>query len=122
MSSIEVRVPNIGGFKDVGIIEVMVKPGDDVKVDASLVTLESDKATMEVPSPHAGKVREVKVKVGDRVSEGSVLVLLESAEQAPAGAPVAAAPAPKVSTPVDGPSARAKAEQRPARRHGVPPF
>jgi pyruvate dehydrogenase E2 component (dihydrolipoamide acetyltransferase) len=114
MSSIEVRVPNIGGFKDVGVIEVMVKPGDDVTVDASLVTLESDKATMEVPSSHAGKVREVKVKVGDRVSEGSVLVLLDAGEQAPAGPPVAAAPAPKVTSPTPGPSATVTTEQRPS--------
>jgi pyruvate dehydrogenase E2 component (dihydrolipoamide acetyltransferase) len=113
MSSIEVRVPNIGGFKDVGVIEVLVKPGDAVKVDGSLVTLESDKATMEVPSSHAGTVREVKVKVGDRVGEGSVLVLLEAVEQAPAGAPVAAAPAPKVTSPAPGPAAGVTAEQRP---------
>jgi pyruvate dehydrogenase E2 component (dihydrolipoamide acetyltransferase) len=113
MSSIEVRVPNIGGFKDVAVIEVMVKPGDVVKVDASLVTLESDKATMEVPSSHAGTVRDVKVHVGDRVGEGSVLVLLEAADQAPAGAPVVAAPAPKVTSPAPGPSATVAAEQRP---------
>jgi pyruvate dehydrogenase E2 component (dihydrolipoamide acetyltransferase) len=90
MSSIEVRVPNIGGFKDVGVIEVMVKPGDAVKVDASLVTLESDKATMEVPSPQAGTVRELKVKVGDRVSEGSVILLLDAAGHAAAAGPAAA--------------------------------
>jgi pyruvate dehydrogenase E2 component (dihydrolipoamide acetyltransferase) len=113
MSSIEVRVPNIGGFKDVGVIDVLVKPGDAVKVDASLVTLESDKATMEVPSPHAGTVREVKVRVGDRVGEGSVLVLLEPVAAA-AGAPVAAAPAPKVTSPAAGPAATVTAEQRPA--------
>ena len=120
MSSIEVRVPNIGGFKDVGVIEVMVKPGDAVKVDASLVTLESDKATMEVPSSHAGTVREVKVQVGDRVSEGTVLVLLDAAEQPAAGAPVAAAPAPKVSSPTPGPSATVTAEQRPGDGAGGP--
>ena len=120
MSSIEVRVPNIGGFKDVGVIEVMVKPGDAVKVDASLVTLESDKATMEVPSSHAGTVREVKVRVGDRVSEGSVLVLLDAADQPATGAPVAAAPAPKVSSPTPGPSATVTAEQRPGDGAGGP--
>ncbi len=113
MSSIEVRVPNIGGFKDVGVIDVLVKAGDSVKVDTSLVTLESDKATMEVPSPNAGTVREVKVRVGDRVGEGSVLVLLEPAGAA-AGAPVAAAPAPKVTSPAAGPAAVVAAEQRPA--------
>ena len=120
MSSIEVRVPNIGGFKDVGVIEVMVKPGDAVKVDASLVTLESDKATMEVPSSHAGTVREVKVRVGDRVSEGSVLVLLDAADQPATGAPVAAAPAPKVTSPTPGPSATVTAEQRPGDGAGGP--
>jgi pyruvate dehydrogenase E2 component (dihydrolipoamide acetyltransferase) len=120
MSSIEVRVPNIGGFKDVGVIEVLVKPGDAVSLDASLVTLESDKATMEVPSPHAGTVREVKVKVGDRVGEGSLLLLLEAAEAA-AGAPVAAAPAPKVTSPSPGPSATVAAEQRPGAEGGAGP-
>src|SRR5512133_843687 len=113
MRSIEVRVPNIGGVTDVGVIAVMVPPGEAVKVDASLVTLESDKATMEVPSPHAGTVREVKVRVGDRVGEGSVLVLLEPVAAA-AGAPVAAAPAPKVTSPAAGPAATVTAEQRPA--------
>ena len=72
MSLLEVRVPNIGGFKDVGVVEVLVKPGDAVAADASLVTLESDKATMDVPSPFAGTVREVRVKVGDRVGEGTL--------------------------------------------------
>src|SRR5512133_1327205 len=77
MSTIEVRVPGIGGFKDVGVIEVLVKPGEAVGLDASLVTLESDKATMDVPAPQAGTVRELKVKVGDRVGEGAVILLLE---------------------------------------------
>ena len=72
------RVPNIGGFKDVGVIEVLVKPGEAVAADASLVTLESDKATMDVPSPFAGTVREVRVKVGDRVGEGTLVLLLEA--------------------------------------------
>jgi pyruvate/2-oxoglutarate dehydrogenase complex dihydrolipoamide acyltransferase (E2) component len=74
MSLLEVRVPNIGGFKDVGVIEVLVKPGEAVGADASLITLESDKATMDVPSPFAGTVREVRVKVGDRVSGGSSVI------------------------------------------------
>ncbi len=112
MSLLEVRVPNIGGFKDVGVVEVLVKPGDTVAADASLVTLESDKATMDVPSPFAGTVRELRVKVGDRVGEGSLLLLLDAeaaapeagavaapapvAEPAPVAAPVAApTPAPK---------------------------
>jgi pyruvate dehydrogenase E2 component (dihydrolipoamide acetyltransferase) len=112
MSLLEVRVPNIGGFKDVGVIEVLVKPGEVVAADASLVTLESDKATMDVPSPFAGTVREVRVKVGDRVGEGSLVLMLETAGEtsvtatpvsAPASAP-AAAPAP-VATPVAAPAA-----------------
>ena len=78
MSLLEVRVPNIGDFKDVGVIEILVKPGDVVAVDASLVTLESDKATMDVPSPFPGTVRDVKVKVGDRIGEGALVLILES--------------------------------------------
>ena len=78
MSAIEVKVPDIGDFKDIPVIEVFVKPGDTVAAEDSLVTLESDKATMDVPSPAAGIVKEVKVKVGDKVSEGSLIVVLES--------------------------------------------
>jgi len=84
MSTIEVKVPDIGDFKDVPIIEVFVKPGDGVKAEDSLVTLESDKATMDVPSPAAGTVKDVKVKVGDKVSEGSVLLTLDAAAAAAA--------------------------------------
>ena len=76
---IEIKVPDIGDFKDVPVIEVFVKAGDAVKVDDPLVTLESDRATMEVPSSSAGVVKEVKIKVGDRVSEGMVVVVLEAA-------------------------------------------
>jgi dihydrolipoamide dehydrogenase len=79
---IEVKVPDIGDFKDVDIIEVLVKPGDRVAKEASLITLESDKATMEIPSSDAGVVRELKVKVGDKVSTGSVILLLEAGEAA----------------------------------------
>jgi len=78
MSTIDVKVPDIGDFKDVPIIEVFVKPGDEVGVDDSLVTIESDKATMDVPSPAAGKIANVAVKVGDKVSEGSLVLTLES--------------------------------------------
>jgi len=93
MSAIEIRVPAIGDFKDVGVIDVLVKPGQSVKADASLVTLESDKATMDVPSPVAGTVAELKVKVGDRVREGSVILLLEESGRAVgAAAPTAAPP------------------------------
>ena len=82
MSTIDVKVPDIGDFQDVPIIEVFVKPGDQVGVDDSLVTLESDKATMDVPSPAAGKVAKVAVKVGDKVREGSLVLTLESHQQA----------------------------------------
>ena len=90
MSTVEVKVPNIGDFKDVEIIELMVKPGDTIKVDQSLVTVESDKASMEIPSTHAGVVQELKVKVGDKVNEGSLLLMLD---ESGAGAAPAAAPA-----------------------------
>ena len=96
MSTIEVKVPNIGDFKEVEIIEVMVKPGDTIKVDQSLITVESDKASMEIPASHAGVVKELKVNVGDKVAEGSLLLILEEssgAAAAPAPAPAASAPA-----------------------------
>src|SRR5436190_14200208 len=79
----EARVPDIGGHKNVPVIEVLVKVGDAVKKDQGLVTLESDKATMEVPAPFAGIVREVRLKVGDEVSEGVVVALIEAGEAAP---------------------------------------
>jgi pyruvate dehydrogenase E2 component (dihydrolipoamide acetyltransferase) len=98
--SIEVKVPDIGDFKDVPIIEVFVKAGDAVKAEDPLVTLESDKATMDVPSPSAGTVEALKVKIGDKVSEGSVLLTLSSAGAgAPTAAPAPSAPAPPVSAP-----------------------
>src|SRR5262252_6617712 len=84
MADIEVKVPDIGDFKDVPIIDVLVRPGDRVKTEDSLITLESDKASMDVPSPLDGVVKEIKVKVGDKVSEGS-LILIAEAEVAPAG-------------------------------------
>src|SRR5208282_3092971 len=87
-ATVAVKVPDIGDFKDVPVIEVFVKAGDAVKADDSLVTLESDKATMDVPAPSAGVVKELKVKVGDKVSEGSVIVLLDAAA-APAPGPAA---------------------------------
>jgi pyruvate dehydrogenase E2 component (dihydrolipoamide acetyltransferase) len=117
---VEVTVPDIGDFKEVEVIELMVKPGDQIKVDQSLVTVESDKASMEIPSSHAGTVKELKVKVGDKVSEGSLVLLLEStggaaaaasssapaaaaaAPSAPAAAPAAAAPAPAAAAPSQG--------------------
>ena len=84
---IEVKVPDIGDFKDIPVIEVLVKPGDAVKKEDSLVTLESDKATMEVPSTHAGIVREVRVKVGDKVAQGTLIAVVETAVAAIAPPP-----------------------------------
>ena len=81
-NTIEVKVPDIGDFKDIPVIEVLVNPGDKVNVEDSLLTLESDKATMEVPSPAAGVVKELKVKVGDKVSEGTLVLILEAADGA----------------------------------------
>ncbi len=80
---IQVKVPDIGNFTDVPIIEVLVKPGDTVKAEDPLITLESDKATLDVPSPAAGTVKEIKVKIGDKVSEGALVLLLESAAALP---------------------------------------
>lgn len=104
---VEVRVPDIGDFKDVAVIEVFVKPGDTVKVEQSLITVESDKASMEIPSSHAGVLKELKVKVGDKVNIGDLLAILEGAAGAAApasapaaAAPVAAAPAAAVAAPV----------------------
>ncbi|MBC7513304.1 MAG: dihydrolipoyl dehydrogenase [Herminiimonas sp.] len=93
MSMIEVKVPDIGDFKEVEVIEVLVKPGDTIKVDQSLITVESDKASMEIPASHAGVVKEVKIKIGDKVAEGSLLILLESADAAAVAPAVTTAPA-----------------------------
>jgi dihydrolipoamide dehydrogenase len=79
---IEIKVPDIGDFKDVDVIEILVKPGDRVEKEGSLVTLESDKASMEIPSPHAGVVRELRMNVGDKVAEGTVILLMEAVEAA----------------------------------------
>jgi pyruvate dehydrogenase E2 component (dihydrolipoamide acetyltransferase) len=92
MAKIDVNVPDIGDFKDVPVIEVLVKPGDQVKVDQSLVTLESDKASMDVPSPVAGTVADVVTKVGDKVSMGALIARIEGTAAAPA-APAKEAPA-----------------------------
>src|SRR5436190_2709005 len=103
VSTVPVKVPDIGDFKDVPVIEVFVKPGDAVKPEDPLVTLESDKATMDVPSPSAGTVKELKVKLGDKVSEGSVILTLDAAGAggpaagAGAAAPAKSAPAPAAS-------------------------
>jgi dihydrolipoamide dehydrogenase len=101
MASIEIKVPDIGDYRDIPVIELLVKPGDTVKKDQGLITLESDKSTMEVPSSAAGVIKEVRVKLGDNVSEGTVVALLETAESVAtpsavaAGAPAAASPAAK---------------------------
>jgi dihydrolipoamide dehydrogenase len=97
MALVEVKVPDIGDFKEVAVIELLVKPGDTVRVEQSLVTVESDKASMEIPSSAAGVVRELRVALGDKVSEGSVLLMLEPN--------AAAAPAPAPAAPVPGPAA-----------------
>ena len=94
MSMQEVKVPDIGDFKEVEVIELLVKVGDTIKLDQSLITVESDKASMEIPSSHAGVVKELKIKIGDKVSEGSLLLMLEtSGAAAAAPAPASAAPA-----------------------------
>src|SRR6185369_13306902 len=93
MASIEVKVPDIGDFDEVSVIELLVKPGDTVKAEQSLVTVESDKASMEIPSSSAGVVKEMKVKLGDKVKEGSVLVVLDSTTAAaPSGGPTSSPP------------------------------
>ncbi len=103
MSLIEIKVPDIGDFKDVAVIEIMVKPGDNIRLEQSLVTVESDKAAMEIPSSQAGVLKELKVKVGDKVNIGDLLAILEGAATAtavaPASAAVSASPAPAVPTP-----------------------
>lgn len=97
MAIIDIKVPDIGDFAEVGVIELLVQPGDTVTVDQSLITVESDKASMEIPSSHAGVVKELKVKLGDKVAEGSVILTLEAAgEAAAAAAPAAPAAAPEV--------------------------
>jgi len=102
MSQIEVKVPDIGDFKEVEVIELLVKPGDTVQAEQSLITVESDKASMEIPSSASGVVKELKVKLGDKVAEGSLVLLLEVSEAAFAPAP--AATAAPVSVPAAAPT------------------
>src|SRR6059036_3404714 len=111
VSLIDIKVPDIGDFDEVSVIEVLVKPGDAIKAEQSLITVESDKASMEIPSSQAGVVKELRVKVGDKVSEGSVLLTIEAAEGAQA-----------VSPPPPG-EGRVGAPPAPARRagSGAPP-
>jgi len=124
----EVRVPDIGDFKDVPVIEIFVKPGDSVKAEDPLIALESDKATMEVPAPLSGTVREIKVKTGDRVSEGSIILVLATSDasaragsSSPSSAPTSPAPAAAAAGAVDekafalayaGPAVRKLARER----------
>ncbi|HNT83928.1 MAG TPA: dihydrolipoyllysine-residue acetyltransferase [Ottowia sp.] len=121
---VEVRVPDIGDFKDVAVIEVFVQPGDTIRVEQSLITVESDKASMEIPSSAAGVVREMKVKVGDKVNQGDLLALLEGAAPvaaAPAAAAPANAPAPAaVSAPAAPPLAAAPAHEPTRAPLGLP--
>ena len=110
MATKDIRVPDIGDFKNVPVIEILVKPGDTVKAEDAIVTLESDKATMDVPSPAAGTVKEIKVALGDKVSEGSLILTLEegagdakpAAAAAPPAAAAPAAPAPKAASHAGG--------------------
>ena len=108
MALVEVKVPDIGDFKDVEVIELLVKPGDAVRVEQSLATVESDKASMEIPSSHAGVVKELRIKLGDKVSEGTALLVLEAADAGAVAAPPAAAsaaPAPAAAAPAATPAA-----------------
>jgi pyruvate dehydrogenase E2 component (dihydrolipoamide acetyltransferase) len=118
--AIEVKVPDIGDFKDVPVIEVLVKTGDTVKAEDSLVTLESEKATMDVPSPSAGVIREVKVKLGDKVSEGHVIAIIESAGAKTAAAPAQRAPAQPAAAPASPAVATAKPVQSAAPTAAAP--
>ena len=112
MSLMEIHVPDIGDFKEVEVIELLVKPGDSVKPEQSLITVESDKASMEIPCTHAGVVKELKVKIGDKVAEGSLLLVLEVAQDTASATPPAPATAPaKSAAPVvaSAPAAQAAA-------------
>ncbi|WP_042423438.1 dihydrolipoyl dehydrogenase [Comamonas granuli] len=115
MAIIDIKVPDIGDFAEVGVIEVLVQPGDTIAVEQSLITVESDKASMEIPSSHAGVVQELKVKLGDKVAEGSVLLTLAVAEDG-AAASAAAPAAPAVS---EKNTAPAPASQAPAASNSV---
>ncbi len=107
MALVEVKVPDIGDFESVEIIELLVKPGDAIKAEQSLITVESDKASMEIPSSHAGVVKELKVKLGDKVAMGTLVLVLETAAEAAAAPAPAPAPAPQ---PSPQPSAAAAGE------------
>jgi len=116
----KVLVPDIGGFKDVSVIEVLVKAGEQIDKETPLITLETEKATMDVPAPAAGRIREVKVKAGDKVSEGSLILLLEVAAQS--GAPASAVPAAAASSsaPAPAPATAPPAAAAPAAAPSAP--
>ena len=113
MNTIEVKVPDIGDFKDIPVIEIFVKPGDSVKAEDSLISLESDKATMDVPAPVAGVVKEFKLKLGDKVSEGTLILTLDTAAagdaKSTAQAPAAAPPPPAAKAPASSATSSAAA-------------
>ena len=109
MALVEVKVPDIGDFEEVEVIELLVKIGDTVKAEQSLITVESDKASMEIPSSHAGVVKELKVKLGDKVKQGSLVLMIEAASEAAGAAPAAAAPAPAAPAPTPPAAALASA-------------
>ena len=110
MSTIEIKVPDIGDFKDVVVAEVLVNPGDTIKPEQSMISVESDKSTMEIPSPAAGVVKEVRLKVGDKVSQGALILMLDEAgAAAPAAAQTKAAPAQAVPAPAAAPKSPASA-------------
>ena len=102
--TVEVKVPDIGDFKDVEVIEVLVKPGDTVAREQSLITVESDKASMEIPSSAAGVVKALKIKLGDKVSQGASILVLEASEAA--AATPTPTPSPSVAAPAPAPAAR----------------
>ncbi len=110
---VEIQVPDIGDFKEVEVIEVMISAGDTIKAEQSLITVESDKASMEIPASQGGVVKEVKVKVGDKVSKGSVIAVVEG-QAAPKAQPAAAAPAPKAEAAAPAPKAESAAPSAPA--------
>ena len=119
MALIEVKVPDIGDFESVEVIEVLVKPGDTIRAEQSLITVESDKASMEIPASHAGVVKELRTKLGDKVSEGSVVLLLEANGAGAAAAAPAPAAAPSAApTPAPAPAETVKTAPAPS---GVPP-
>src|SRR2546430_2715431 len=118
----QVVVPDIGDFKEVEVIEVLVKPGDAVSKEQSLITLESDKATMEIPSPADGVVKELKIKSGDKVSQGAPILVLEAAEQRAEPRGPEPRPAPKAEAPkaASAPAPAAPRDDGGAKPHASP--